>query len=731
MPRNYQIIPEHRYPHQMVVINDNTTISDIPSSDSGDAKLLCVFASPKGIDGKMRTVRGSAQFLKDYGIGSYEMYGQPLLNAYNAALSGAATLQCMRVTAANAVYSTIHIVAQYKFVAVSPAQVETATVVGTIGTSGNATVTVTSATMQNSPKAISVAVLENDDASAVADKIRTALGLDADVSAIFTVGGAAAAIILTKKTVAVNDATLNIAIANGTCAGLTAAPTSVNTTPGSTDMSVRFLAKAGTPITDLANLEASYSKLGAPTEDGYTEVKIFSVGYLGKGTWGNNIRVRISSYGTGDRENSYKNYNFEVYENDGGLLLKETFPIVFGSEDAIVDDVVLFSDSVINDPSSGSSYIVLKTFVDGIEELVEAYTDEFSETGLTVENFDFFLGVNRLTNAAIADYVVDTTSEVTGLVSISDLSGIALASGSDGDFSLQTASQTRAAAFVTAYTNAFNGTTDPAIKSKNHFPVNLILDANYTNAVKILLATLAIARTDCAVILDCGTGITTKSSVATYVSTNLNSYVLNRVQMIDAYAGKIRDPYSKKVVTVTGTYLLSASYPIHFQVNGGKHVPLAGNNFGVLSGFIPNTIYPVFDEDVDSVLMDALCDARINFARINANQDTIRATQTTRQEASSNLSEANNVMVLLDVKRDCEKLCASYEYNFSEASDIARFNRDASIILDRYAASQVRSIKASFNKSDWEAERGILHLYVEFVNKDLVKTTIIEIDVNR
>ena len=59
------------------------------------------------------------------------------------------------------------------------------------------------------------------------------------------------------------------------------------------------------------------------------------------------------------------------------------------------------------------------------------------------------------------------------------------------------------------------------------------------------------------------------------------------------------------------------------------------------------------------------------------------------------------------------------------------FNAALSMITSKYAAAQVRSISAHFDKNDWEAERNILHLYVEMVHKDLVKTTIIEIDVNR
>ncbi len=111
-------------------------------------------------------------------------------------------------------------------------QIETATIVGTIVNPGNATITVTALGMTNSPKAISVAVLAADDASAVALKARQTLALDVDVQAFFTVSGATTAIILTARTDAGNDTTMNIASANGTCTGLTAQPTSTHTQAG-------------------------------------------------------------------------------------------------------------------------------------------------------------------------------------------------------------------------------------------------------------------------------------------------------------------------------------------------------------------------------------------------------------------------------------------------------------------------------------------------------------------
>lgn len=114
------------------------------------------------------------------------------------------------------------------------AQVETATVAGTIGGSGagNVSVVVTAAGLAGSPLTVPVAVANNDTASQVAGKIRTALGLVSAITALFSVGGATDKVILTRLIGAANDDTLNIATSTGTATGLTAAPTSADTTPG-------------------------------------------------------------------------------------------------------------------------------------------------------------------------------------------------------------------------------------------------------------------------------------------------------------------------------------------------------------------------------------------------------------------------------------------------------------------------------------------------------------------
>lgn len=111
-------------------------------------------------------------------------------------------------------------------------QKETASIVGTITGSGNASVVVTAAGMTGSPITLSVAVTSGDTASVVATKIRTALNANAVIAAFFTIGGTAADVTLERTVSAANDGTMNVAYDNDTCTGLTGDSTSTHTTAG-------------------------------------------------------------------------------------------------------------------------------------------------------------------------------------------------------------------------------------------------------------------------------------------------------------------------------------------------------------------------------------------------------------------------------------------------------------------------------------------------------------------
>ena len=101
MPVPYQIIPEGslQRPKQVTYINDNTEIIDDYVAGGGTiTAAMCVFSSPKGRDGQIITIRnGLEEFMNEYGLGDFETYGQPLLNAYNiakAASTSGAMVHC-------------------------------------------------------------------------------------------------------------------------------------------------------------------------------------------------------------------------------------------------------------------------------------------------------------------------------------------------------------------------------------------------------------------------------------------------------------------------------------------------------------------------------------------------------------------------------------------------------------------------------------------------------------
>lgn len=127
------------------------------------------------------------------------------------------------------------------------AQVETATIVAASGCTSNGTMTlvVTAAGLTGSPLnvAVPLTTAAQTTAALIATAARTALAANAAIAAMFTVGGTSANITLTRRTTgsftvptgtlylyAANDTSLNIEIPAGL--GVTAAPTSTNTTAG-------------------------------------------------------------------------------------------------------------------------------------------------------------------------------------------------------------------------------------------------------------------------------------------------------------------------------------------------------------------------------------------------------------------------------------------------------------------------------------------------------------------
>ena len=529
-------------------------------------------------------------------------------------------------------------------------------------------------------------------------------------------------------------------------------------------MYVRFKAVSDNNLTNLDDLVDNVTAPTLSEEDktaGWKSERFISVACVGRGLWGNNIHFRIANHPRADKGNTYKNYAVSVFES---TTMKETYKATI-NEDAIINGNSLFMDAVINDEIHGkSNYVVVNTNPTIINTLFEAYKANVDpDTELTEYTFDPLLGINKnlasaksqswddfskVAGAGIVNFVIDESTEL----QLNTTLGFALDSGDDGDFKYDPANlEKRRIAIDNRYADAFEGKIDRNILSKAICPLDVVFDANFPigddkpngegviehrNVKRALANFITTRHEDCFCFMDLNTDFATKEEAYTY-SEDLDLDVNWWTFSIDAYYGKIKDPYSKKIVTVTSTYNLAINYPIHFANYGGKHIPYAGSKYGIIDRFIPNTVFPVYDEDLDYEHLDKLVDMHVNYAQVDVKGNIIRGSQTTRYPyigdslTMSNLTETNNALIILDIKKDATKMVLDYMYNFNEASDLALFNRDAEQLCAKYADAQVKSISAYFERTDEEAELGILHLYIAVVHKALVKINMIDIDVNR
>ena len=691
----------YAFPHTEVNIYDQSQITVQRASVTDGTRMLFVFQSPRGEDGKLTSVKTVDELVAKFGMGDIKNYGQPLLNCRRALSTGVVTAYCLRIAAPDATRANMYVYAAYKMV-----EVQTG---------------------------------EDDDGTPITQQV---------LSVRFYTASELQAVEPDGETVTKNG------------------------------------------MINIKTLGSKAEELMPEAPEGYKMVYLMAIASKGRGAYGNNLGIRIANNTRADRENDYKNYYLQVYESDS--LIEENAVSFY--DNAITDTTTLFADSVINDPDTGSANISIVTNPAGFEEIVDVYktnvldtlTDEELETyatsiglsnlkdefnaedpwnvlkgymNLTAEDFDFFLGVNKnlfnkvtvANRSAIYRYQVEASGTAEGVVALTDLTGVDMQGGTDGLFD---ATKHNASDIETAINEAYEYAFDPNeipnekteeyttkgymasvdknIYSKTRYPVDLILDANYAYAIKNAIASLCVKRGDCMAGLDLCTGMATSEDILTRLNL-IDSATANRNCFVEGYEMQIRDPISRKIVPVSATYWLAGAYPTNFDQNNGKHIPLAGGSYGTIEmdEMVKNSIFPIFDEAMDSAMMEQLANYRVNYAQINPKSVVIRAMQSTRQDILSALSECNNMFILMDIKRDCETLCGQYSYNFLETTDLSRFNRDAEQLLTKYSQAQVRSITATFSSTDAEQEQGILHLTIELSHKRLIKTAIVDIYVNK
>lgn len=452
-----------------------------------------------------------------------------------------------------------------------------------------------------------------------------------------------------------------------------------------------------------------------PDEDGFITLPLMAIHSIGRGTYGNEYRVRVTQSLQMDRENDYKNVKVEILGTEKGLASLGFFEGAIHPE-ALEGKRSIYIQDLVNDVTTGSGDIAIEIDPSTVMAFTEMYKKIVPEaTAETVDIFGF------LTKTAKPMDKIEVASDT---VILDKVEGIPLSGGGNGAFD-NADSTARQEAINKALIAAFKGETDKAILSRRRVPADVLLDAAYDAEVKRALIDLAVARNSSMAYIDAGLITTTAQAVdwATEME-NMSPYLLSK--NVQSY--KVRDPFTYKPINVSITYHFATAIPAHFK-NKGKYVPFAGPDVRI-SDMIPGTLLPVIDSE-DKELKEELYVKRVNFFECVSENVFQRGAQTTAQNIWSDLSEEHNVHELYDIKRTIEDYATSRIYNFAEVEDRNRFTEDARMLFSNRIGTRLRSIDVRFEMNKWEEERSILHCYIEVIFKTIAKRVIVEIDINK
>ena len=309
--------------------------------------------------------------------------------------------------------------------------------------------------------------------------------------------------------------------------------------------------------------------------------------------------------------------------------------------------------------------------------------------------------------------------------------GLSLFNGNDGTFTnLSDRLSDDSTIKLTADTcliNAFNGTYDKRILSANRIPVNAFFDACYPKDVKNAMVDLVLLRNDCLCYLDCGIMSSFTDSVVENMISEYSVFTDNKISKnIQHYY--IKEPSTMKRIPVTITYFLARKYADHV-INFGAHIPFV-KNYARLEGHIKDSLYPTID-DYEMELKELLITNRFNYFETISDNVFQRACQNTSQSKNSDLLEENNITTLYNMKRIIERDITNNLYNFADA-DIRKDFKDYEMAkFASWVSRDVQSFDIDFRMNEWEADRSILHCYINVTFRGLMKRAILEIDINK
>lgn len=705
-----QIVPKFSYPYVETVINDYTQVNTSDDTARVDPIVTFVFPfiSSKGIDNEFVRKTSRNRFVSTYGESNYKKYGQPLMMPLNILEESNTHVWCMRVMPENAAYSNNVVSLSYKV----------------------------------DPKSDDV------DASARKFNIKFSQNSFTDMMSKEDFDD-----ILSKTEVTTDDD------------GYTQIPFMAIRSMGRGTYGDNYSVRINQNISyekeygikmynfDILAVEGGLNKIASYTGSIVSSTK-YDASTLINDILDNSDKGDVPVLITINEDNLQELYDSYVeFIKEQHVDLQTEYDTKYAAAKTAAGDKDL--DSMIAGLEK-----VDASLVDAVNELIQInkLIDQTSEDSIVdFDEFDplFATNVANMTSIPCINIDSETSSIITSVKGITLSNGsngyfdnprtvdqdgniLTVTKNDDGTITYTQADGTEYTGTVTKWTfdqeveecyiNAFNGTYDRRILAPRRIPVNAFFDANYSFAVKKVIADLAVVRNDAICYLDAG--IDYKS----YSAANINS-LIKRFDIFDSCLVSkniqhfvVKETPSQKKVTVSITYFLARQYAYHIA-EYGYHIPFV-KKYAQLSGHVRDSLEPSI-EDYESDLKEILYENRFNYFETLDEDVFQRSTQCTSQKEESDLIEENNVAVLYSMKRIIERDVQNQLYNFADETNRTSFTEYEKAKFASWIGSKVLSFDIEFKINEWEFDHSILHAYIVVVFRGLQKRAIVEIDINK
>lgn len=452
---------------------------------------------------------------------------------------------------------------------------------------------------------------------------------------------------------------------------------------------VTVLAKPETTgSTSHAAFEATMSKL----PDGEVAVGTFVPQGRGKGY--NGLGVRIDLNTDLDRTYNFRTYNISIYEKDAlgsDVLAEGPFRVSFSPEAKSNSGESMFYANVLNKYATRIKVIAnieafekVAAFIAGDNEIDhrgidilsgQAPNNEYSETyKAAVEN-----------KVTWMSSTVETSNTAKYNADAADLNSVLyLDKGTDGTLTDEEKDKLLA--------KAFSGVIDPAVNDTQGITIDVVLDANFSKAIKAKAASFVRNREDCMFMADCGF----RGSVEDTITFRKDDFTeAHYLTAIFAQHGEVYDEYNGSYIKVTSPYIL-ASKIVGTDNAFGVQYPFVGPRRGTVSGvsninFFPNELQKenLYNQKINYIEKDP---KKINFG-----------SQLTSQAQNSSLSDISHVRSLLKIRRQVESICSDYRLEFNDTSTHAALAYDLNNYLATWVANRAcTECVASVSASEYE-----------------------------